>query len=160
MREIYGLAVRKAELYATRRGLADDARDIVADVLVGCLDSIVRAERPAAYFYTVFVRRILDVLSHRAVMRRAEAAIEAEENLRQRHAHELQPAEVSRMVAEAMEALEALTPRERDVLLAVANGMNREDIAARFGTSRDNVDQICSRARAALRARRRGEGGA
>jgi DNA-binding NarL/FixJ family response regulator len=43
-----------------------------------------------------------------------------------------------------------MAPREREIVVAVAMGEDREELARSYNTSRANIDQIVSRARRRL----------
>ena len=57
------------------------------------------------------------------------------------------PAASAEFVLDARAMLSRLSDRDRQIVQAVAVGEDREEIAARFKTSRANVDQIVSRIR-------------
>jgi DNA-binding NarL/FixJ family response regulator len=80
--------------------------------------------------------------------------LKREADERHRRLHELQEAETGVVITEVADLLATLTPREREVVLAVASGERPEDLAAQLKTSRANIDQIVSRARRSLRMRR------
>lgn len=124
--------------------LGPDAReDLIKDVLVAELESILKADRnPRAYFLTTLRNRAIDW--KRAPASRMDPEPEAGSagdtpttNDEERQVFRL----------DAHDLLASLSERDREILLEVAAGEEREDIAERYHTSRANVDKIVSRAR-------------
>src|SRR5687768_11111129 len=59
---------------------------------------------------------------------------------------------------EAQERVARLTPKEREILLLVAENLSSKEIAARLGIAKTSVDTYCNRARSKLRVKDRYEG--
>lgn len=121
-------------------------QDVVHDVLAAKLVDIVLADKPRSLFVTMLMNRGKD-----------------ECRRRERHARPTAPEEFDRseavsdqdpdFVEEAGLAFSTLSPRDQQILTAVALGDEREDVAARFGIKRPAVDQVFTRARKRLRSR-------
>lgn len=141
---LYRMAMAEGRRALRRfRGVdAARAEDLASDVLFGARQEIVAAENPLAYFRTALTRAAI------SWTRKGSARV-AEETEARRDAGPLDAAERSAIYRmDAGRRLGAMMSRERAVLLAVAAGDGREEIAERLGTSRANVDQIVHRARA------------
>lgn len=119
--------------------------DLIHDLLVDQLIPIVQADEPRGYFRRALVRRAIS--RKRKGSSRVEAASEQEpppsgplDVVEQTHA-----ARLDRAAAWAR-----LSPREQEVLSALGEGEDRDALAERWGTTRNNIDQIISRARRRL----------
>ena len=119
--------------------------DLAAETITRALLAVASADAPRAYFRTAVRRAALSWL-------RAERLAPAEKEEAPRYVEGALDAEEARAVygLDAKAALGAMGGRDRAVLLADADGEAREAIAATWGTSRANVDQIVSRARRAF----------
>lgn len=153
--ELYGYALRDGKRTLRSFHQLDEHRreDLIHDALAKALPQIVSSETPKALF-TVTVRRIaIDRFRREARTTRNEIA---DDKL---VAHQADGTPDSATVIDANKALEdvrrradnRLTPRERDVLFAVAYGEDRDVIARQYDTTRVNIDQIVSRARRKLK---------
>ena len=138
--ELYVIAVADGQRALARFRRIDASRraDLIHDLLVRSLDAILRARSPRAFFVTS--------LTHLAIqwLRRGDARVlpePAREVVDERDA--AQGLDLSRV-------LERLSPRDARIVLAVAMGEDRLEVARAHGVSRDNVDQIVSRARTRL----------
>ena len=118
--------------------------DLVHDLLSLKLSSILAAESPRAYFRTALVRRAI------SWTRRGDApvaeAVDAEPAV---GGTEEEERLAGRMDAEVV--LGHLSERDKQIVLAVAHGEDRETVAREARTSRANVDQIVSRTHRKLR---------
>lgn len=117
-----------------------DHQDLVHDVLIKALPKLLSptTTNPRAYFLTAVRRAAIDALRRRAKTRslepeQLEAAVGAATN----------PSEI----VDRQALLESESPKNQQILVAVALGESREKIARAMGTSRANVDQIVSRFR-------------
>lgn len=141
---LYGLALREGERALRGFRSLDRARreDLAAETVTRALLSVASADAPRAYFRTAVRRAALSWL-------RAERPAPAAGEATPRYVEgALDDAEARAVYAlDAKAALGAMGARDRAVLLADADGEAREAIAATWGTSRANVDQIVSRAR-------------
>lgn len=119
--------------------------ELVWDLLAAELPAIVGAANPRAYFIRAICNRALSwIRSPRSmalplddgrVSRTPGAGVESDPVF----------------LIDARAALARLPARERDVVTSAALGIDRDEIAAMFGTSRANVDQIVSRVRRRFR---------
>lgn len=116
--------------------------DLIHDLLAEKLAEILEAGNPRAVFRTALVRRaiswkrrgdaaVMEDLSDDVMVAEGTSAGSEEE----RHHFRVM----------ARRALERLPEWKRAIVVAVASGEDRNVIAARFDTSRANVDQIVSR---------------
>jgi len=138
--ELYVIAIADGQRALAGFARIDPSRraDLIHDLLVRSLDAIVHARSPRAFFITS--------LTHLAIqwLRRGDARVlpePAREPVDERDA--VRGLDLSRV-------LERLSPRDGKIVLAVAMGEDRHEIARAHGLTRDNVDQIVSRARARL----------
>jgi len=131
-----------------RQGKLDEGRihDLVGDWLLG--DGRLRAllasdqGRPRQLFATSILRAAL------SWMRRPSARVLAPKAATERAA--APPDHL--FLLHARQRLSALAPRDRDVMVAVHAGEDREALARHYGLSRAAIDQIVSRARRTLGA--------
>ena len=140
--ELYTLALQDGPrlLKSFQKRLGDDRIiDLVHDLLASKIDAIVAADEPRALFCTALQRRAISWL------RRGDAAVV--EDTPERAPDGLHEDDRQGFLLDAKTALEGLPERERAMVVAVALGEEREAIAAAFGTTRANVDQIVSRVR-------------
>src|SRR5690606_26659727 len=116
----------------------DEARrvDLIHDLLATRLDAILGADSPRALFLTALSRLAIQWMRRRDAEVHESLAVQVD-TVDRDPAHGI----------DARRALEKLGPREARVLFAVATGEDRDEIARVHGTSRQNVDQIVSRAR-------------
>lgn len=129
-----------------RQGKLDEARihDLVGDWLLrdGRVGALLDADqgRPRQLFATSILRAAL------SWGRRRAAKVVAHEN-----GPELAvPPPDHVFLLHARQRLAALAPRDRDVIVAVHAGEDREALARHYGISRAAIDQIVSRARRTL----------
>ncbi|MEZ4409510.1 MAG: hypothetical protein R3A52_24015 [Polyangiales bacterium] len=151
--ELYALVSREAErVFRAFRGRAFDM-DEAHDLLAERMTEILSAESPRAYFATALRRRLIDV-ERRARTRREAPRTEATDEAARRVPSPGTESGAERVafVIDARAGVARLTLRERDVLVAVAEGEDRDALARALGTSRANIDQIVSRARQKLHA--------
>ena len=140
----------------------DDQADLFHDTL-SVAKQIVEAADPCAFFAVALRRRAISWVRARknASKQSLDDTGDAGEqtSLRKDDAKQIEAwaqgdAPDGDFVLDAAAFLFALPERDREVLIAVALGDDREEIAARFNTSRVNVDQIVCRARKAFEAHR------
>jgi len=131
-------------LSSFRRRLGDERIvDLVHDLLAAKLEAIVSADEPRALFCTALQRRAISWL------RRGDACV-VEDPAKETASTDRtgQPEDERRgFILDAHALLDRLPVRERAMVVAIALGEEREAIAAEFGTSRANVDQIVRRVR-------------
>lgn len=131
-----------------RQGKLDEARihDLVGDWLLaeGRLHALLTSDqgRPRQLFATSIVRAALSWI------RRPSAKVVAPDAAAERA---VSPPD-HLFLLHARQRLAALAPRDRDVLLAVHAGEDREVLARGYGVTRAAIDQIVSRARRTLGA--------
>ena len=116
-------------------------QDLASDLLVRKLAQLVECEGDAFAYFVAALRN-----EARSWLRRPGSRVAADPP--ERAAHEEDDRARARDELEVVWTV--LGAREREVFTAVALGESREALAARFGTSRANIDQIVSRARAEL----------
>jgi RNA polymerase sigma factor (sigma-70 family) len=140
-RALYALAMDDGQRALRSFKKLDAARrvDLVHDLLATRMDAILDAESPRALFMTSLGRLAIQWL-RRKDAEVLEPVTPTPDGTDRDPAHRL----------DLIRTLERLPPRDRQVLLAVAMGEDREEIARVLGTSRENVDQIVSRARKRL----------
>lgn len=131
--------------YFLRRGAGDDAQDLAADVLVTAWrrreDVPDGAELPWLYRTAGYV-----LANHRRKGRPMPVA-EVPEVV-----DDTDPADLALADDQVRQALAALSPRDRQVLLLHAwDGVGGDDLAAILGIGRGGADAALSRARARLR---------
>ncbi|MBI5514024.1 MAG: hypothetical protein HY909_09675 [Deltaproteobacteria bacterium] len=145
--ELYLLALADAPrvLGGFRQLDPERVRDLASDTFCHKLHALLEADTPRGLFATALQRDALSWLrSPRS--RVAEAPSDDASPAREAPAH---GREESRAIAriDGVRALAALSSREREVLLADAEGVPREALALCHRTSRANIDQLVSRAR-------------
>lgn len=123
-----------------------DREDIASEAFIAKLPALLQANSPRGLYLTIVTNRARDHL--RGLRRREERARQLEQAAVQPIAGQSDEARATQI--DGQRALQALSPRDRDVVLAVWHDEEREEVAARFGTSRANVDQIISRFRKRL----------
>ena len=124
----------------------EDRADLVAEVLADKLRLLVspKVDRPLGLFVTTLTCRALDHLRAEGVRRKNEAGLRDVAVLQQAASGD----ETDRVRGlDTVRALATLSPRDRDIVWAVALGEDRDQVALAFGTTRANVDQIYSRFR-------------
>jgi DNA-directed RNA polymerase specialized sigma24 family protein len=139
--EFYALALADGPLLLStfRQRLGDERiLDLVHDLLASKLEAILAADEPRAFFCTALQRRAV------SWVRRGDAAVHETTSGDETSAPDDTDAA---FVVDAKAALQALSPRDRAVAVAVALGDEREEIAVTMGTTKANVDQIVSRIR-------------
>ena len=149
---LYDVALKDGVAALARfRGLDSDERgDLVRDVFTEKLRAIVGhgVDNPRILFLVAVQRRAID-RTRRLRVRQEGAAVLRDEAAQQQ---ELASGEDHRLTAiDARRALAGLSERDRDILLLVFAGEDRDEVARRFGTTRANVDQKISRFRKRLR---------
>ena len=147
---LYALACRDGRMrtrsFARVRG--DEAvLDLVHDLLSERATEIVMARNPRAFFLTCLTRRAIDGIRRSGEHLTSDGA--PDEEARDGVDDEASVA----FVLDARAALHELSPRDAAVVVATAEGENREAVARAAGTSRANVDQIVSRVRRSLARR-------
>lgn len=135
-----------------RQGKLDPDRihDLVGDWLLGDgrLEALLSSEqgKPRQLFATSILRMALSW-----IRRRSAKVADPEDHTGATNAQAVQPPD-HLFLLHARQRLAALAPRDRDILVAVHFGENREALARHYGISRAAIDQIVSRARRALGA--------
>ena len=120
--------------------------DLIQDLLAERLLAIVASENPKAFFRTALIRRAI------SWRRRGDASVAEEPtSIGPAHDAEIDERERPAFIVDARAIVESLGERDREVAVAVALGEDRDELAARFKTSRANIDQIVSRVRARLK---------
>lgn len=140
--ELYSLAMRDgAQVLAGYRDLSPQEReDIVSDKFVTQWRAIVAAANRRAFFVTAITRAAISALRRKTTEHKNEADLS------------LAAVPTARTEVDIVSTLDLaarlrqLSPRDQQVLRAVAEGEDREIVARHFDTSRANVDQIVSRA--------------
>jgi DNA-directed RNA polymerase specialized sigma24 family protein len=129
-------------LRSFRRRLGDDRIvDLIHDLLAAKLDALIAADEPRALFCTALQRRAISWL------RRGDADVVADPSSGKTPAASIDEHERQEFIVDARRTLRDLPDRDREIVVAVALGEDREAVARAFGTSRANVDQILSRVR-------------
>lgn len=144
MTRLYTLAVKTAHDALRSHGpsVREQVEDLVHDKLFACLEDLLTASKPRAFFVTAIRRAALDLV-------RRERRYDHDDETPDAHLSDPSPCADDTIASrEELSALIAsLSARERDVVGAVAQGCDREELAAALGTSRANIDQIVSRVR-------------
>ncbi len=146
--ELYGL-MRAEGAKAIRAAAPGDWEDLLHRVFEDRkkLDSILSADNPKSMFRTIVKNHLRDWKRRKISKldpRRTDDGHEPAEPV---------PADASanpsddKAVAhlDRLQFFETLPERKRDIVLAVALGESREEVAERLGTTRANVDKIVSR---------------
>jgi RNA polymerase sigma factor (sigma-70 family) len=150
-RRFYGLAVRDGRQFlASFRKRFGDALidDLIHDVLADALDPVLAADNARAFLRVTLWNAARDRVRRKATRVEPEPPVE-----RLEHDKVADGAELREFVLDARDALAGLCERDRQIVVAVGLGEDREEIATVFGTSRANVDQIVSRARKSFTGR-------
>lgn len=148
VRRLYELALADGRgMIASFRAQFGDAQiiDLIHDLLAEKLDAIIAADTPKALFRTALVRRAI------SWRRRGDATVAEDVSEAVSEVQNDEERERRAFVLDARAALLRLPERDREIVVAVVDGADREDLAARFGTSRANVDQIVSRTKQRFR---------
>ena len=148
VRRLYELALTDGRgMIASFRTQFGDAQitDLIHDLLAEKLDAIIAANAPKALFRTALVRRAI------SWHRRGDAIVAEDVPDMVSEVRNDAESERSAFVLDARAALLRLPERDREIVVAVAEGADREDLAVRFGTSRANIDQIVSRTKQRFR---------
>lgn len=138
--ELYAIAITDGQRTLARFRRIDPSRraDLVHELFARSLDAILRAQSPRAFF----VRSLRNLAIQ--WLRRADALVlpdPVREPIDERDA--AQGLDLGRVLGR-------LSPRDAAIVLAVAMGEERTEIARAHGVTRENVDQIVSRSRARL----------
>ncbi len=128
----------RAALRSFARELGDDAIiDLIRSFLVEQLVPIIQADEPRAYFWRALVRR---AISHK---RKGSSRIEATPEQEPPPSGPLDVTEQAHAARlDRAAAWDRLSPREQEILAALGDGEDREALAERWGTTRNNIDQI------------------
>lgn len=133
---------------------AEEIRDLAADLIVARIEQLTHADSPRAFFATALINRLKDVVDGPAVKRRAKQlpadSSQAHDDPTERlvsGASINEPEDARAFLLDARRAFSQLSDRDRDIVTLVGLGEDREAIAAQYGTTRANVDQIVSRLR-------------
>lgn len=149
---LYVLAHAEGLRLLRKRGNLDDERirDLVSAFFVERLDEIVAASVPRAYFCAALKNRAKDWWKKKgSEVREDRPADDPGAAHTVEYADQL--AEQMDEGVRARAVLEELSPLERQVWQAIADGADRVELARALNTSRANVDQIASRSRKRLR---------
>lgn len=128
-------------------GEMDDAAivDLIRDLLVAQLHAVLEAEEPRGFFWRALVRRAI------SRKRKGSSRVEPTPEQEPPPSGPLDAEEQNRISRlDRAAAWARLSPREQEVLSALAEGEDRDALAERWGTTRNNIDQIISRARRRL----------
>lgn len=144
MARLYALALKAAHDALRSHGpsVREQVEDLVHDKLFACLEDLLKASNPRGLFVTAIRRAAIDLV------RRARRFDHDDETPGDHLSDPAPRADDAITSREELNALLApLSARDREVILAAAQGCDREELAAAFGTSRANIDQIVSRVR-------------
>lgn len=146
--ELFASHAREVHRYFLRRAPRDDAEDLAADVLATAWRR--RDDVPQGYELAWLYRTAGFVLANHRRKGRPTPVEEVPEDPGGGHAPD--PADVVTEDDEVRRALEALSPRDRQVLLLHAwEGLDGEGLGRALGISRGGAAAALSRARARLR---------
>jgi RNA polymerase sigma factor (sigma-70 family) len=126
---------------------AGEREEVIHDLFVAKVKDVVKATEPRSFFGVAIKRRSIDAF------RRVQTRHAKEPELRARAAwrQDGSGAEDERLeTIDGARALDRLPEEDRDLMLAITFGEDREDIARQAGTTRANVDQRVSRLRKRL----------
>lgn len=157
--QLYSMARSLGRAILARKfpGIPADARDdLIHDVLAHLLQLDHAPQR--GLFIVALVNRALDYVRRADFARRQDPVSQSRDDESDDPLHAFADGDdvEARALArdEMSRALASLPERDRQVVTAVALGEDRDEIAARFGTSRNNVDQIVVRVRKKAARRR------
>jgi len=144
--QLYEMVLREARsiLASFRKDLGPDGiDDLASDFLSEKLGALVEAENPAGFLKIALYHRACSML------RRKDAKLV---ELTERHADQAVGADGATPLQflelqELRLALNTLSVRDRQIVLAVGEGEDPDEVAAAFGTTRANVYQIVCRFR-------------
>lgn len=138
---LYRLAIADGTRALRSFSKIDEERraDLIHDLLATRLDAILAADSPRALFLTALSRLAIQWIRRKDAEVHESPAAQAE-GIDRDPGHAI----------DVRRALAKLGARDARVLFAVAIGEDRDEIARVHGTSRQNVDQIVSRARRRL----------
>lgn len=156
--EFYALAEVESQRVLQRFPPHLREMDLMHDLLAEHSEEVLRARSPRSYFCTALSNRVIDALRAQKVRNLDTPAAQdpsgGEPSVESLAAPGTEVTHDGRdFVIDARDALSSLTPREREVLAAVGYGEDRDELARLYGTSRENIDQIVSRARRKWRQR-------
>ncbi len=129
----------KRALASFRKLEAEEKVDLIHDLLAAKLEELVDGDRPRALWITMVKNRAIDETRKKT---RHHEILEGVHHARTSLAGN---EEDRSFQMDARTALESLPERDRQIVVAVQLGENREDIAALHRLSRAAVDQIVSR---------------
>lgn len=118
----------------------DRILDLIYDLLSEKLAEILNAETPRAFFCVALRRLAIDWRR-----RGASKVVESPPDSSRASPSDTTEEDRRAFVLDARNAVDALSERDRGIVVAAALREDREAIAREFGTSRANVDQIVSR---------------
>lgn len=142
---LFELAIQVGAVKLSKfRQLGEGEReDLVREKFLDLLPGLVAASNPWGLFVTAIVHAAIDARRRKLTAEKHEGEI-----LRTAEAHAASRDEVAMAETLDMQAcFTGFSPRIQQILRAVAEGEERDDVARVFGTSRANVDQVVSRAR-------------
>lgn len=138
----YEIAVADGQRALSRYRSIDAARcaDLIHELLTEHLDAILHADSPRAFFLTSLTRRAIQWLRRKDARVAPPLAPDDERGADHDPAHGL----------DLTRTLERLPKRDARIMVAIAMGEDREEVARIHKTTRENVDQIVSRSRRRL----------
>lgn len=145
---LYELAQQLGVPILRRQGIGlADAEDLVSDLVSSKLELIVAAKDGVrAYYCQALKNRARDRLKKKGTLVAEDRPPDAPGEAHTTHPDEAIEARLKLAVVRSL-----LTEREQNVYGAIYAGVDREEVAAAFETSRDNIDQIVRRARVKLK---------
>ena len=150
--DLYQLAIQLAGRVLSRHADLNkaDREDLACDVFARAHRSIVEADKPMSMFITCLLNALCSRYRKKKLHPETSFELGAFGSRLPGRAHDHE------FVLDARAALEALSERDREILVAVAEDADRDELARDHGTTRGNIDQIVSRARRRFAAKRLG----
>lgn len=135
----------RVALRTFRSEMGDDGvRDLIRNVVTAKLTAIVAADEPRGFFWKILTRAAIS-----QKRRPGSLVVETPEHEpAPANVHETEEARLTRLDREARWA--RLSPKEQELLGAIAEDEDRDALARHWNTSRNNIDQLVSRARKRL----------
>jgi DNA-directed RNA polymerase specialized sigma24 family protein len=123
---------------------AEDLRDLIRGWLFEHLSDLATAEDPRGFFFKSIVRAAIS--RRRKLSTHVEEAPE-EERVAPEHVPWTEEEQIERLdvARDLRRAIAQLSPKELQIMSAIALGEDREALAKHFNTSRNNIDQIVRR---------------